>query len=1243
MDLRVRTVSEFEKILQERILVMDGAMGTMIQQCGLQESDFRGQHPVLLAAEKELKGNNDLLSLTRPELIKDIHRQYLDAGAEIIETNTFNGNSISQADYHTESLVREMNLAAARVAVAAVQEFEAANPGRKAFVAGAIGPTTRAASLSPDVERPAHRSVTFDQLVASYGEQAQALIDGGVDLLLPETTFDTLNLKACIYALKQIERRLGRKIPTILSVTITDLSGRTLSGQTLEAFWNSVRHAKPLAVGINCALGAKEMWPYLRELSNLADCYISVYPNAGLPNPLSPTGYDETPASFGSWIQKFVDEKIANIVGGCCGTTPAHIAAAAQLIDHSRVRKPAAHAPMMRLSGLEPLNIPSDSFAKKAPNRNFYMIGERTNVTGSPKFAKLIRENRLHEALQVARQQVEGGANILDVNFDEGMLNSEELMREFLNLIGSEPEICRVPLMIDSSRPEVLEAGIKVTQGKSVVNSISLKEGEEKFCEWAEKIKDLGAAVVVMAFDEVGQADNLEARVRICVRAYNLLVQRVGFDPCDIIFDPNVLAVATGLEEHNGYALDFVRALSVIKEKCPLALTSGGISNLSFAFRGNNQVREAMHSVFLYHAIRAGLDMGIVNAGQLAVYEDIGEPLKARVESVVLNQHPGAADELIELAVELKTLAEQSTEKGAVARPQKDDWRNLPYRERISYSMVKGIDSFIVADVEEALAELGKPLFVIEGPLMDGMKVVGDLFGAGKMFLPQVVKSARVMKRAVAFLEPLMAQDKNSTSSATTFLIATVKGDVHDIGKNIVGVVLACNGYRVVDLGVMVPVAKIIEAARREKADFIGLSGLITPSLDEMAFNAKEFEREGFAVPLLIGGATTSRVHTAIKIDPHYKGPVVHVSDASLVMEACRQFEGDAEKRAAALQRTKAAAQTARENYANSKQERQFISLEEARSKKFATDWDKFDIAVPEKTGVFELSPFLSEVQGYIDWSPFFWTWEMKGVYPKILENPKYGTQAKTLFADAQKILKTASNEGLKLRAVVGIWPAHSENEDVILWEGDRELARLHFLRQQAIKETPNSVHYSLADFVAPKSAQRQDYVGAFAVSAGSEIEDWARRFEAKGDDYNAILVKAVADRLAEALAEWAHKKVRDLFVYGRNEDLGVEQLHQEKYRGIRPAPGYPACPDHSTKFTLWRLLGVQERLGIQLTESGAMSPGCSVSGLYFQHPGATYFHIGKIDDDQFKDVCARRGLTEDEARKWLSPLLPLL
>lgn len=1239
--------SELDKVLRKQILVLDGAMGTVIQQYKLQESDFRGDIEVLKKSPIDLKGNNELLSLTRPDVIQAIHLQYLNAGAQIIETNTFNGTRVSQADYHLEDMVPEMNRAAAQAALAAVAEYKKLNPQAVAYVAGAIGPTPRTSSLSPDVERPAYRAITFDELAAAYEEQARILLDAGVDLLLPETTFDTLNLKACIYAIKKIEKERGERIPMILSVTITDLSGRTLSGQTLEAFWNSIRHAKPLAVGINCALGAKEMWPYLRELSQMADCYVSVYPNAGLPNPLSATGYDETPESFSSWINKFIKEKIVNIVGGCCGTTPAHIAAVAESIDRSAVREIPTIERRMRLSGLEPLTIDAES-------KNFYMIGERTNVTGSPKFAKLIREGRMTEALEVARQQVENGANIIDINFDEGMLDSQTLMVEFLNLIGSEPDIARVPLMIDSSRPEILEAGIKTVQGKPVVNSISLKEGEEKFLEVAEKVKDLGAAVVVMAFDEQGQADTLAARLRICQRAYNLLVEKVGFDPADIIFDPNVLAVATGLEEHNTYAHDFIQAVKEIKQTCPHALTSGGISNLSFAFRGNNEVREAMHAIFLYHGIQAGLNMGIVNAGQLEVYEEIREPLKSKVQAVILNTHAMACEELIDLATQLKDEAEERQKGGGTAatagasgaKDSRLDWRSGTFAERISHSLVKGIDAFIVEDVKEALEALKKPLLVIEGPLMDGMKVVGDLFGEGKMFLPQVVKSARVMKRAVAYLEPFMNKDIANASAQSTFLIATVKGDVHDIGKNIVGVVLACNGYRVVDLGVMVPIAKIMEAIRKEKPQFVGLSGLITPSLDEMIVNAQEFQREGLTMPLFIGGATTSRVHTAVKIDPHYEGPVCHVSDASLVVEMCKRFEGEADKVAESLKKIKTETKNSREHYLANKNENDLVSLSEARSKKIKIDWNSAPIEAPEQTGVFELTPFLSEVKSYIDWSPFFWTWEMKGVYPKIFDNPKTGAEAKKLFQDAEKIMRQASeSKHLKLRATIGVWPAASEGDDVIVYSDSKggaksELARLHFLRQQAKKESNQGVHLCLADFIAPVDTHRQDYIGAFAVTSGKEIEEWAHQYAAKGDDYTSILIKAVADRLAEALAEWAHKKVRNYFGYGKTENFSMEEIIGEKYRGIRPAPGYPACPDHSTKSTIWKLLGGSEKLGIELTESGAMSPGGSVSGLYFQHPQAKYFHIGRIGQDQFDDMAKRRQMSEADLKKWLSPLL---
>lgn len=1221
-------LQELEKRLSQEILFLDGAMGTMIQQYKLSEADYKKGFP---DHAYELKGNSDVLCVSRPDVIKEIHLQYLRAGAHIIETNTFNGTWVVQKEYHLEKRVRDLNLAAAKVARQAVDEYAKENPGRKCYVAGALGPLNRTGSLSPDVNNPSFRAITYDEMVDAYYEQAKALVDGGVDLLLPETIFDTLNARACLFAIQKLEEELGQKLPVMISVTITDLSGRTLSGQTVEAFWNSVRHVKPLGVGINCALGAKEMRPFIQELSRIADCYISCYPNAGLPNPLSPTGYDETPEMLAFTLASYVDLGLVNILGGCCGTTPKHIEAVVKRLEKGKP-KPLIEIPgKMRLSGLEPLNVEATG------EKPFLMIGERTNVTGSPKFSNLIKEGKFEEGLTVARSQVENGANILDINFDEGMLDSVACMTKFLNYVGSEPDICKIPIMVDSSKWSVLEAGLKCLQGKSIVNSISLKEGEEEFKRQAGLIRKYGAAVVVMAFDEKGQAATFQDKVRICQRAYKILTEQVGFDPHDIIFDPNILTVATGIEEHNTYALDFINAVKEVKRLCPGVQTSGGVSNLSFSFRGNNIVREAMHTVFLYHAIKAGLDMGIVNAGMLEVYEDIDPVLRDKCEAVILNKHSGATEELIEYAEKIKA---KGSKKEAAAT---EDWRKLPLQERITHALVKGIDTYIEGDTEEARKELGRPLTVIEGPLMEGMKVVGGLFGEGKMFLPQVVKSARVMKKAVAHLEPFMEEEKkkNPTQQQGVFVIATVKGDVHDIGKNIVGVVLACNGYKVIDLGVMVSCQDIIKKAVEHKADIVGLSGLITPSLEEMIFNAKEMQNQGLKVPLLIGGATTSRVHTAVKIDPHYEAPVVHVSDASLVVEVCTKLLGS--QKAKNIQEIKKQSSATREHYLKSAEDTsQFVSFEEARKKKFKSDWKTVDIAKPEKTGVFEIPVTLDEIIPFIDWSPFFWTWEMKGLYPKIFENPKHGAEAKKLFDDAQVLLKNVSKGKLFTpRSLVGIWPANSKEEEVIIYDNKNfKLSSFYFLRQQRHKEATQGIHYCLSDFIAPVESGRKDYLGGFAVTAGPEVEKIAREYELKNDDYSSILIKALGDRIAEALAEFTHKKVRKIFGFGNTENLGPEDLIAEKYRGIRPAPGYPACPDHTSKSTLWEIMKVNEKIGIELTESLSMRPGSSVSGFYFNHPEAKYFHVGKIQKDQLQWMIQQRQWGESEAEKWLAPVL---
>jgi 5-methyltetrahydrofolate--homocysteine methyltransferase len=1180
----------------------------MIQTYKLEEDDFRDEG--LRAHPKLLKGNNDLLSITRPDIVREIHKNYLLAGSDIIETNTFSSTTIAQADYELEGLVGAINRSSVRVAKEAVAQVMAEQPKRRCFVAGAIGPTNRTASLSPDVNNPAYRAVTFKQLEDSYYEQALILAKEGVDILLVETIFDTLNAKAALFGVERVFQETGVRLPVMVSVTITDQSGRTLSGQTAQAFWYSVQHARPLSVGINCALGAHEMRPYLQELAAIANCYISCYPNAGLPNPLSETGYDEKPSDTAGALGEIADGKLLNIVGGCCGTTPEHIRAIRDRVTDIPPRPLPKVKGRLALSGLEPLVI--------APENPFILVGERTNVTGSPKFRKLIEENNFEAALTVARQQVENGANIIDVNFDEGLLDSEGCMVRFLNLIASEPDIARVPIMIDSSKWSVLEAGLQCVQGKAIVNSISLKEGEEKFKEQARVVDQYGAAMVVMAFDEKGQAATREDKVRICQRAFKILTEEVGIAPHDIIFDPNVLTVATGIEEHNAYGVDFIEAVREIKATCPGCLTSGGISNVSFSF------------------IRAGLDMGIVNAGMLEVYEEIEPELLKRVEDVVLNRHPEATEELITFAEQFKG---KTSEKDSSALLE---WRNLPLGERISHSLVKGIVEFIEQDAEEARVELGRPLDVIEGPLMDGMKHVGDLFGAGKMFLPQVVKSARVMKKAVAYLEPFMEAEKaakGSTEAQKTFLIATVKGDVHDIGKNIVGVVLACNGYKVIDLGVMIPFQDIFKAAREHKADLIGMSGLITPSLDEMAHNIKEFEREGVSTPILIGGATTSRAHTAIKLAPHYTGPVVHVADASLAVEVCTHLLSE-ERKKQYVKDLKENQAEQRRVFAAGRDELKFISIDDARKRK--QPFAPYEIETPSVLGNLVVRDLpLAEVASYIDWSPFFWTWELKGSYPTIFENGTYGAQAKELFSEGQKLLSRIIEEKrFWLEGVIGIYPAHAEGDDVVVRNseiGHAEEGRFCFLRQQRDRQgLPN---LCLADFIAPKELGITDYMGGFAVVCHG-VEAFAKEFEIAGDDYSSIMVKALGDRFAEALAEYLHRRAREFFGYGKGENLSSEALIREEYRGIRPAPGYPACPDHTEKGKLWRLLDVEESIGLSLTESFAMTPASSVSGFYFAHPESKYFNVGKIDKDQVIEYAKRKGMSIEEAERWLAPNL---
>ena len=1215
---------ELEKLLEERIVFLDGAMGTMVQQYNLEEKDFRGDR--FPDSKIDLKGNNDLLVLTRPDVIEEIHYQYLEAGSDIIETNTFSGTRVAQADYELEHIVPEINIEAAKVAKRATKRMMEKDPSRKCFVAGALGPTNKTASLSPDVNNPGYRAITFNELKDQYYEQAKYLLEGGADILLPETTFDTLNLKASLFALQELQLELGERVPVMVSITITDQSGRTLSGQTVEACWNSIRHAAPISVGINCALGAAEMRPFMSELAKVADIYTSCYPNAGLPNPLSATGYDETPEMTGNFMKGFAEEGLLNFVGGCCGTTPPHIAAIVEQVKPISPRKVPHLQEAMRLSGLEPINIYDDRATK------FIMVGERTNVTGSPRFARLIKEGNYEEALSVARQQVENGAVIIDINFDEGLLDSVDCMRKFLNLVAAEPDISRVPIMIDSSKWEVLEAGLQCIQGKAIVNSISLKGGEEEFKKHAELIRRYGAAAVVMAFDEEGQAAEKDDKVRICQRAYKILVEEVGFDPRDIIFDSNILTVATGLEEHNNYAVDFIEAVREIKKTCPGALTSGGISNLSFSFRGNNVVREAMHSCFLYYAIQAGLDMGIVNAGMLEVYEDIKPELRQKVEDVLFNRHENATDELIEYAEQFK---------GQSKKKDRNDltWREKDLQDRITHSLVQGIVDFIDEDTEEARSTLGRPLDVIEGPLMNGMKVVGGLFGEGKMFLPQVVKSARVMKKAVAYLEPFMEEEKRksgNTKGQKTFVIATVKGDVHDIGKNIVAVVLACNGFKVIDLGVMVSCNEILQKAKEHEADIIGLSGLITPSLDEMIYNAKEMEKDGFNVPLLVGGATTSKKHTAIKIAPNYSGPTLHVGDASLTVEVCSKLLSAKEK-SDFIKILKEDQEKIRIDFESGGKEVNLVSLEEARKRAPQKDWASMTLHKPEKLGLQTLKEVsLDKVVPYIDWSPFFWTWGLKGTYPGILENEKYGKEAKKLYDDAQELLEKIVKDGrVKPRAVYGFWPANSSGDDIHLYQDEKRQnvqETLHFLRQQKSGEKGCR---SLADFVAPIG--HEDFMGCFVVTAGKQIEAIADEYEKEGDDYNSIMTKAIGDRIAEGMAEWLHKRVRDEWGFGKEETFTLKELIREKYRGIRPAPGYPACPDHTEKWTIWRLLDAQKNTEVSLTENLAMTPASSVTGYYFSYPDSKYFNLSQIKKDQVEDYAKRKGLSVEEVEKWLA------
>ncbi|TGD75333.1 methionine synthase [Mangrovimicrobium sediminis] len=1221
-------VAILEQALRQRILVIDGAMGTMIQNAGLTEADYRGadltEHPV------DLKGNNDLLSITRPDVIADIHRAYLDAGADIIETNSFNATSVGQEDYRLGGMAHAINLAAAKVARQVADEVTASNPDKPRFVAGVLGPTPKTASISPDVNDPGARSISFDRLRESYLEATLALVEGGADLLLIETIFDALNAKAAIFAVKQAFDQLGYELPLMISVTFPDVSGRVLSGQNPEAFYNAIAHARPLIVGSNCGRRYKEIRPFLEELANVAPCYFSAHLNAGLPNAFGE--FDETPEIMHEDFREFAGRGFLNLAGGCCGTTPAHIRAIADAVEGVAPRVPPTPEGACRLSGLEPMNIRQDSL--------FVNVGERCNVTGSARFKRLVLDGDYETALDVARTQVEDGAQIIDVNMDEGMLDAHHAMVTFLNLVASEPDIARVPVMVDSSKWDVIEAGLQCIAGKPVVNSISLKAGEEEFLAQARLCQRYGAAVVVMAFDENGQADNLERRQQICQRSYDLLVGELGFDPHDIIFDPNIFAVATGIEEHNNYAVDFIEATRFIKQALPGALVSGGVSNVSFSFRGNNPVREAIHSVFLYHAIRAGMDMGIVNAGQLAVYDELPADLREAVEDVVLNRRDDATERLLELAESFRDSG------GATGRTEDLSWREQDVAKRLEYALVKGINTYIVEDAEAARQQFERPIQVIEGPLMDGMNVVGDLFGDGKMFLPQVVKSARVMKQAVAYLQPYIEEEKSEGSSSNgKILLATVKGDVHDIGKNIVGVVLQCNNFEVIDLGVMVSCEEILRVAREENVDIVGLSGLITPSLDEMAHVAAEMQRLDFKVPLLIGGATTSQAHTAVKIEPQYTNDITaYVADASRSVSVAAQLMGD-NKAAFVSERREQYAQV-RERVANRKPRARQLPYPEAVANALQLDWSSYQPPQPAFTGVRVFDDFpLQDLVDTIDWTPFFITWELAGKFPAILEDDKVGAQASDLYRDAQAMLQRIIDEKwLTARAVVGFWPAaRSGADDIALYADDaqgEQIAVLHQLRQQAEK-SDDQPNLCLADFVAPQGSGVPDYVGGFCVSTGHGVDEKVTEFAAEHDDYNGILLKALADRLAESFAEYMHRLVRrELWGYAPDEALDNESLIRERYQGIRPAPGYPACPDHSEKATLFRLLDATANCGVELSESFAMSPASSVSGWYFAHPESRYFAVGKIGRDQVEDLAARKGVTVQEVERWLRPNL---
>ncbi|WP_046224482.1 methionine synthase [Vibrio sp. ECSMB14106] len=1215
---------KIEALLKQRILLIDGGMGTMIQDYKLEEHDYRGER--FAEWHSDLKGNNDLLVLTQPNLIKDIHEKYLEAGADILETNTFNATTIAMADYDMEGLSEEINFAAAKLAREAADKWTAKTPEKPRFVAGVLGPTNRTCSISPDVNDPGYRNVSFDELVEAYSESTRALIKGGSDLILIETIFDTLNAKACSFAVESVFEEVGITLPVMISGTITDASGRTLSGQTTEAFYNALRHVKPISFGLNCALGPDELREYVSEMSRISECHVSAHPNAGLPNAFGE--YDLSPEEMAEHVKEWAESGFLNLIGGCCGTTPEHIRQMAEAVEGVTPRQLPNLSVSCRLSGLEPLTITKESL--------FVNVGERTNVTGSARFKRLIKDELYDEALSVAREQVENGAQIIDINMDEGMLDAEACMVKFLNLCASEPEISKVPVMVDSSKWEVIEAGLKCIQGKGIVNSISLKEGKEKFVEQAKLVRRYGAAVIVMAFDEVGQADTRERKVEICTNAYNILVDEVGFPPEDIIFDPNIFAVATGIDEHNNYAVDFIEAVGDIKRDLPHAMISGGVSNVSFSFRGNNYVREAIHAVFLYHCFKNGMDMGIVNAGQLEIYDNVPEDLRDAVEDVVLNRRDDSTERLLDMATEyLERAVGKVEDKSAL------EWRTWPVEKRLEHSLVKGITDFIVEDTEEARVNASRPIEVIEGPLMDGMNVVGDLFGEGKMFLPQVVKSARVMKQAVAHLEPFINASKEVGATNGKILLATVKGDVHDIGKNIVGVVLQCNNYEIIDLGVMVSCEKILKVAKEENVDIIGLSGLITPSLDEMVHVAKEMERQGFKLPLLIGGATTSKAHTAVKIEQNYSEPVVYVNNASRAVGVCTSLLSD-ELKPAFVEKLDIDYDRVRDQHNRKKPRTKPVTLEKARANKVDIDWDTYTPPAPAKPGVHIFNDFdVATLRNYIDWTPFFMTWSLVGKYPAILDHEEVGEEAKRLFKDANDLLdRVEKDKLLEARGMCAMFPANSVGDDIEVYTDESRtevLKVVHNLRQQT--EKPKGFNYCLSDYIAPKESGKADWIGGFAVTGGIGERELADEYKANGDDYNAIMIQAVADRLAEAFAEYLHKEVRkDIWGYSPDEDLSNDDLIREKYQGIRPAPGYPACPEHTEKGTLWELMDVEKAIDMSLTTSYAMWPGASVSGMYFSHPDARYFAIAQIQQDQVESYAERKGWDMLEAEKWLGP-----